>query len=78
MTDFEETLKMLKDTYGKSTLTKEEIANELNLSVSTISNRISQGYDLPNYKKLGPNRCDKVVFPIVELAKYLTRTVKVS
>jgi len=78
VSEFEETLQLLKDTYGKSTLTKKEVAKELNLSVSTISNRISQGYDLPNYKKLGANRCDKVVFPIVELAKYLTKTIKVS
>jgi len=78
MNEFETTLKLLKDKYNKATLTKQEIADELNLSLSTISNRISQGYDLPNYRKLGTNRCDKVVFPIVDFAKYLTQTIKVS
>lgn len=77
MSEFQETLELLKSTYKKATLTKKEVAHELNVSESTISNRISKGIDLPNYKKLGNEKSAKVVFPIIELAKYLCNTVKV-
>jgi DNA-binding XRE family transcriptional regulator len=77
MTEFEETLKFLKETYKKATMTKKEVAHELNVSESTISNRISKGIDLPNYKKLGKEKSAKVVFPIVEVARYICGTVSV-
>ena len=63
--------------YGKSTLTKKELANELSISINTINSYIVKGINLPNYKKLGNAKNSRVVFPIVEVAKYISHTQKV-
>ena len=78
MSDLELNLKILKDKYEKATLTKKELAWELNISESSINQRISQALDLPNYKKLGSGKGAKVVFPLIEVARYLTETVKIA
>lgn len=77
MNEFDTTLSMLQSRYKKATLTKKELAYELSLSESTISNRISKGLDLPNYKKLGAEKSSKVVFPIIEVARYLAKVIHI-
>ena len=55
---------------------KKEMANELSISVSTLNLKISKGTGLPNYKKLGSAKNARVVFNIVDVAQYLTQTIK--
>ena len=59
----------LKDRYGKATLSKTEMAQELGISYSTIDSYISKGMGIPAYKKLGTAKNAKVVFNIVAIPK---------
>ena len=68
----------LKSRYNKATLTKKELANEFTVSVSTIDLYISKGVGIPNYKKLGTAKNSKVIFLIVDVAEYLTQTIKTA
>ena len=64
--------------YNKTTLSKSELANELGVSVSSISAYIVKGYGIPEYTKIGNAKNAKVLFPIVCVAKYLSNTIKVA
>ncbi|UFH60478.1 helix-turn-helix transcriptional regulator [Sulfurovum mangrovi] len=68
----------LKDRYGKATLSKAEMAKELGISYSTIDSYISKGYGIPNYKKLGKSKNAKVVFNIIDVAEFLSQTIKTA
>jgi len=68
----------LQTRYKKSTLSKRELANELGVSYSTIDGYISKGYSLPNYKKLGTAKNAKVIFNIVDVAEFLSQTIKTA
>jgi hypothetical protein len=68
----------LKSRYNKATLTKKELANEFTVSTSTIDLYISKGVGIPNYKKLGTAKNAKVVFNIIDVAEYLTQTIKTA
>jgi len=68
----------LKDRYKKSTLSKREMAHELGISYSTIDGYIAKGYGIPNYKKLGKAKNAKVVFNIIDVAKFLSETIKMA
>ena len=68
----------LKDRYGKATLSKTEMANELGISYSTIDGYISKGYGIPNYKKLGTAKNAKVVFNIIDISEFLSQTIKTA
>ncbi|MBT5491435.1 hypothetical protein HOK00_03885 [bacterium] len=68
----------LKETYNKTMITKKELAHELTVSVSTINNYIVQGYGIPDYVKLGDAKNAKVLFPIANVASYLSQTIKVA
>ena len=68
----------LKSRYNKATLTKKELANEFTVSVSTIDLYISKGVGVPNYKKLGTAKNAKVIFNIIDVAEYLTHTIKTA
>ena len=78
MTNTEKFYKLLRDTYKKATLTKQELAIELGVSTSTIDLYISKGIGLPNYKKLGTAKNARVVFNIIDVAEFLTDTIKVA
>jgi len=69
-------LEYLKGKYKRLSIGKKEMANELNISVSTLNLYISKGSGLPNYKKLGSAKNARVVFNIVDVAQYLTQTIK--
>ena len=71
-------LEELRERYGKATLSKREMANELGVSMSTLDLYISKGYGIPNYKKLGKAKNAKMVFSIVDVAKFLADTIKVA
>ena len=68
----------LKSRYNKATLTKKELANEFTVSVSTIDLYISKGVGVPNYKKLGTAKNAKVIFNIIDVAEYLSQTIKTA
>ncbi len=68
----------LKSRYNKATLTKKELAKEFTVSTSTIDLYISKGIGIPNYKKLGTAKNAKVVFNIIDVAEYLTQTIKTA
>jgi hypothetical protein len=68
----------LKSRYNKATLTKKELANEFTVSTSTIDLYISKGVGIPNYKKLGTAKNAKVIFNIIDVAEYLSQTIKTA
>jgi len=68
----------LKDRYGKATISKAEMAQELGISYSTIDSYISKGYGIPNYKKLGTAKNAKVVFNIIDVSEFLSQTIKTA
>jgi len=66
----------LKSRYKKATVNKKELASELGVSVSTVDLYISKNMGIPNYKKLGAAKNSKVVFTIIDLAEFLSNTIK--
>lgn len=68
----------LKERYGRVTISKAEMANELNISYSTIDGYIAKGYGIPNYKKLGTAKNAKVVFNIIDVSEFLSQTIKTA
>ena len=71
-------LKELQTRYKKSTLSKSDMANELGVSSSTIDKYMKHGLGVPNYKKLGSARNAKIVFNIIDVAEFLSQTIKVA
>lgn len=77
--NIEETIyKELMNRYKKSSLTKVELANELSVSVSSINHYISRGVTIPEYKKIGSAKNARVVFPVINIASYLSETIRVA
>ena len=69
--------KDLSSLYG-FTLTKKELAEVLKVSVSSINNYIVKGEGIPEYTKVGTGKNGKVLFPVVNVADYLSNTVSVA
>lgn len=68
----------LKSRYKKATINKKELANEFGVTISTIDLYMQKSMGVPNYKKLGIAKNAKVVFNIIDVAEYLSQTVKVA
>lgn len=68
----------LRESYGKSGLSKGELAIELGLGLSTVSKMMADGIGLPNYKKIGTAKNSRVIFPLVDVAEFLADTVEVA
>jgi len=64
--------------YGKVALSKQELAKELGLGLSTISKMMSEGVGLPNFIKVGTAINSRVLFPLDEVASFLSQTVAVA
>ncbi|MDD2790929.1 MAG: hypothetical protein PHU40_09735 [Sulfurimonas sp.] len=62
--------------YQRAVISKVEMANELGISSSTLDLYIAKGTGLPNYKKLGKAKNAKVVFNLLDVADFLTKTIK--
>ncbi len=77
-TSIEDIANQLRRKYNRSVLSKKELANELNIGISTLNNYIMQGYGIPKYKKIGNAKNAKVIFPILEVARFLSQTVEVD
>ena len=67
----------LKEKYKKTTISKAEYADEVGQCVGTVDRRIKDKIGLPPYKKLGKAKNAKVVFNIIDVARFLADTVKV-
>ena len=72
----EKLYKLLREQYKRMTISKSEMASELGISNSTLDLYISKGIGLPNYKKLGTAKNAKVVFNLIDVADFLSRTTK--
>lgn len=68
----------LRTRYKKATLSKADMANELGVSSSTIDKYMKHGLGVPNYKKLGTARNAKIVFNIIDVAEFLSQTIKTA
>jgi transcriptional regulator with XRE-family HTH domain len=66
----------LKTRYKKASLSKSELAVELGVSISTIDKYKKDGIGLPNYKKLGNAKNAKIIFNIIDVANFLSQTIK--
>jgi len=78
MTNYEQLTKDLKKQYKKTALTIQEVAHEMGLSVNSIRLGIKAGKGIPPYKKVGSgSERQRVIFPIIDVAKFLSDTEKV-
>lgn len=67
----------LKSRYNKATLNKKELANEMTCSISTIDLNISKGIG-PSYLKMGTAKNATIRFNIIDVAEYLSQTIKTA
>ena len=74
---YEAILKGLKSRHDKETLTLAECAKELSVSKHTLYANTSSGKNLPNYVKFGNAKNGRIIFPIIEVAKFIANTQKV-
>lgn len=75
---YNEIYKELKAKYKKQALTIQEVAKEMSISTGSLRNGIRLGKNVPNYKNVGHGeQRSKVVFPIHEVAKYLSNLQQV-
>ena len=75
---YNEIYKELKAKYKKQALTIQEVAKELSISTGSLRNGMRLGKNVPNYKNVGHGeQRSKVVFPIHEVAKYLSNLQQV-
>jgi len=78
MNNYDQLVKDLKNKYGKSALTLKELASELGVSINTIRLGIRGGRGIPKYRKIGGGQeRQTVIFPIVEVARFLANTEEV-
>jgi len=68
----------LQTRYKRATISKREMAHEMGISYSTIDGYIAKGYGIPNYKKLGTAKNAKVVFNVIDVAEFLSQTIKTA
>jgi len=69
---------ILYNKYNKSTLNKEELSSEMGVSQSCINVYIAKGYGIPNYFKIGKSKNASVRFNIIDVAEFLSQTIKTS
>lgn len=60
------------------TLSKKELAEVLKKAEITIERRIKEGVNIPSYLKSSEGEKSSYIFPLYEVALYLTNTVKVA
>ena len=70
-----EILHVLSERYNKATLTKQELAIELGVSLSTIDKALAKGDVLPQYIKVGVGKKSSIRFSIVAVANYISNSI---
>ena len=71
-------VELLVSKYKKTTLTRIELAKELNVSVSTLERLIEKDMLEIRYKRFGNSQKAKYLFPVVEVANYLSFQASVA
>lgn len=66
-----ETFQYLTQKYKKIGLSRQELATELTVSLSTIDRLLKQGLGLPSYKRIGMGERARIVFPVSAVATFL-------
>lgn len=67
----------LHSRYKNATISKKDLAKEMNISMSTLDNYMALGIGIPEYIKLGEGKNARVIFTIVSVAEYLaSKTTK--
>ena len=66
----------LQKKYKRVVLSRSEMAKELGINNSTLDLYIAKGTGLPNYRKLGKAKNAKVVFNLLDVADFLSQTIK--
>jgi len=74
MTDI---LKELMTKYNRTTITRQELANELSVSLSLIDKLIASGEILPKTIKLGTSSRSTVRFNIIDIAQLISKGTKI-
>ena len=79
MSQYDEELKDLKKQFpNKRALTLKELAETINISIGTIRRGIKNGRGIPEIKKVGSGETRQtVVFPIINVAKFLATPEKI-
>lgn len=61
----------LQDKYRRATMTRQEVATELGLSLRTIDSMISKGDVLPKPIKIGKGKNAPIRFNLVDIADFI-------
>ena len=77
-TSEEKLYEYLAKKYDTVVLSKEQLREELGVGKSTMDRYICQNVGIPPYKKLGNSKNSKVVFNILDVAKFLDNTISTS
>lgn len=75
-TKFDKYIILLKKDFGYN-LSKTNLAKVLNKSEQTIDRRIKDCYGIPSYLKSGDGAKASYIFPVIEVAEFLCKTIKV-
>ncbi len=76
--DIENMYNYLVKKYNKATLTKKELAIEISMSVSSIDKFIMQNKNIPKYKKVTTAKNSKVLFNLIDVARFLSDCVNIN
>ncbi len=74
----EQIQKDLTSRYRKSVLSKQELAKEMGIGLSTLNKYLGQGLGIPTYKKVGVAKNSRVLFPIPAVADFLSDTIQIA
>jgi len=66
-----ETFQYLTNKYEKIGISRQELAIELTVSVSTVDRLLKQGVGLPSYKRIGLGKRARIIFPLHSVASFL-------
>lgn len=69
-------VEMLFSLYCKVLFNKLDLSRLMGVSISYIDKSLARGYGIPNYKKLGHLSNSKILFPINDVAEFLSATTK--
>lgn len=64
-------IKFLTDKYNKTQLNRKELAQELEISLRTLDNLISNNSLQIRHKRIGLSQKARYVFPVIEVANFL-------
>jgi len=62
--------------FGRTVISKKELAEEMDISASTLDLYITKGTGIPRYKKLGSAKNAKVIFNLIDVADFFNSTIK--